>query len=72
VYSVLVKTVKFGSLEITEVVGLPQDEIDEIIQVAEITGYLEDNQLKPVYDMLDGEYNYGILRCILAGLSSVD
>jgi ATP-dependent DNA helicase RecQ len=72
VYSHLAEAVKFGSLEITQVVGLPKDEIDEIIQVAEIAGYLEDNKLKPVFDMLDGEYNYGVLRCILAGLSSED
>ena len=72
VYSHLAEAVKFGSLEITKVVDLPQDEIDEIISVAEISGYLEDNKLKPVFDMLDGEYDYGILRCILAGLSSED
>ncbi len=72
VYSHLAEAIKFGSLEKTQVVGLPQDEIDEIIQVAEITGYLEDNKLKPVFDMLDGEYNYGVLRCVLAGLSSDD
>ena len=72
VYSHLAQAVKFGSLEITKVVGLPQSEVDEIIQVAEIVGYLEDNKLKPVFDMLDGEYNYGILRCVLAGLSSDD
>jgi len=72
VYSHLAEAVKFGSLDITEVVGLPKSEIEEIISVAEITGYLEDNKLKPVYDMLDGEYNYGVLRCVLAGLSSED
>ncbi|VAW39989.1 ATP-dependent DNA helicase RecQ, partial [hydrothermal vent metagenome] len=72
VYSHLAEAVKFGSLEITKVVGLPKSEIDEIIQVAEIVGYLEDNKLKPVFDMLDGEYNYGVLRCVLAGLSSDD
>jgi ATP-dependent DNA helicase RecQ len=72
VYSHLAEAVKFGSLKITDVVKLPQDEIDEIISVAEITGYLEDNKLKPVFDMLDGEYDYGVLRCILAGLSSED
>jgi ATP-dependent DNA helicase RecQ len=72
VYSHLAEAVKFGTLKITDVVDLPQDEIDEIISVAEITGYLEDNKLKPVFDMLDGEYNYGVLRCILAGLSSED
>ncbi len=72
VYSHLADAVKFGTLEITDAVGLPQDEIDEIIQVAEISGYLEDNKLKPVYEMLDGEYDYGVLRCVLAGLSSHD
>jgi ATP-dependent DNA helicase RecQ len=72
VYSHLAEAIKFGTLQATEVVGLPQDEIDEIIQVAEITGYLEENKLKPVFEMLDGEYNYGVLRCVLAGLSSDD
>lgn len=72
VYSHLAEAIKFGTLKKTEVVDLPQEEIDEIIQVAEIAGYLEDNKLKPVFDMLDGEYNYGVLRCVLAGLSSHD
>ncbi|MCF6288546.1 MAG: DNA helicase RecQ [Proteobacteria bacterium] len=72
VYSHLAEAIKFGSLTKAEVVDLPEDEIEEIIQVAEIAGYLEDNKLKPVFDMLDGEYNYGILRCVLAGLSSSD
>ena len=69
VYSHLADGIKFGSLDLKEVVGLDQEEIDEIIQIAEITGYLEDKQLKPVYEMLDGDYNYGILRCVLAGLA---
>ncbi len=72
VYSHLAEAIKFGSLTKSEVVGLPEDEIEEIIQVAEIAGYLEDNKLKPVYEMLDGEYNYGVLRCVLAGLSQDD
>ena len=70
VYSHLAEAVKFGSLDLIEVVGLEQEEIDEIIQTAEISGYLEDHKLKPVYDMLDGDYNYGILRCVLAGLAN--
>lgn len=69
VYSHLAEGIKFGTLDVKEVVGLDQDEIDEIIQIAEITGYLEDKQLKPVYDMLEGDYNYGVLRCVLAGLA---
>ncbi len=68
-YSHLAEAIKFGSLDLIEVVGLEQEEIDEIIQTAEISGYLEDHKLKPVYDMLDGDYNYGILRCVLAGLA---
>jgi ATP-dependent DNA helicase RecQ len=69
VYSHLAEAIKFGSLTLIEVVGLEQEEIDEIIQTAEISGYLEDHKLKPVYDMLDGDYDYGILRCVLAGLA---
>jgi ATP-dependent DNA helicase RecQ len=69
VYSHLAEAIKSGSLTLVEVVGLEQEEIDEIIQTAEISGYLEDHKLKPVYDMLDGDYDYGILRCVLAGLA---
>ena len=72
VYSHLAEAIKFGTLTAAEAVGLPQSEIDEIIQVAEMTGYLEEKKLKPVFEMLDEEYNYGVLRCALAGLSSDD
>ena len=37
-------------------------------QMAEMTGYLEEKKLKPVYDALDGMYDYGTLRCVLAEL----
>jgi hypothetical protein len=36
--------------------------------MAEMTGYFEDQKLKPVFDALDGMYDYGTLRCVLAEL----
>ena len=47
---------------------LDDNEIDYIEETAEMTGYIEDKKLKPVYDALDGLYEYGVLRCVLAEL----
>jgi hypothetical protein len=51
-----------------DVTGLEDADIDYIIQMAEMTGYLEEKKMKPVFDALDGMYDYGTLRCVLAEL----
>ena len=66
VYMHLSKAIAVGLADKKEVTGLEDADIDYIMQMAEMTGYFEDNKLKPVFDAMDGMYDYGTLRCVLA------
>ncbi|TDR18362.1 DNA helicase RecQ [Marinicella litoralis] len=68
VYMHLSKAIAIGLVDKKDVTGLEDGDIDYIIQMAEMTGYLEDKKMKPVFDALDGMYDYGTLRCVLAEL----
>ena len=68
VYMHLSKAIAVGLVDKKDVTGLEDADIDYIIQMAEMTGYLEDKKMKPVFDALDGMYDYGTLRCVLAEL----
>ncbi|MCX7553526.1 DNA helicase RecQ [Marinicella sp. S1101] len=68
VYMHLSKAIAVGLVDKKDVTQLEDTDIDYIIQMAEMTGYLEEKKLKPVYDALDGMYDYGTLRCVLAEL----
>ncbi len=68
VYMHLSQAIAVGLVDKRDVTGLDDNEIEYIIQTAEMTEYLDDKKLKPVYDALDGLYDYGTLRCVLAEL----
>ncbi|WP_443093935.1 helix-turn-helix domain-containing protein [Marinicella pacifica] len=68
VYSHLAQAIAAGLVDRKAVTELDDNEIDYIEETAEMTGYIEDKKLKPVYDALDGLYEYGVLRCVLAEL----
>ena len=68
VFMHLSKAIAVGLVDKKDVTGLEDGDIDYIIQMAEMTGYLEEKKLKPVFDALDGMYDYGTLRCVLAEL----
>jgi ATP-dependent DNA helicase RecQ len=55
-------------LVLVDIVELPEQEISRIEEA--IVNLPEDqkNALKPVYELFEGQYNYGILRCIRAAL----
>lgn len=68
IYSHLAQSLEQGMLVLADVVELPEQEISRI--EAAILDLPEDqrNALKPVYEQFDGQYGYGILRCIRAAL----
>jgi len=68
VYMHLSQAIAAGLVDRKAVTELDDSEIDYIEETAEMTGYIEDKKLKPVFDSLDGLYEYGILRCVLAEL----
>ncbi len=69
VYGHLAEAVEAGLVEARNVVGLDDAEVDEIVAVFERVGTLDSGKLGPAHAALDGRYDYGQLRCLLAELA---
>jgi ATP-dependent DNA helicase RecQ len=69
VYSHITKLIEQGHLQLEEVVQLPQEELDNIVDVL-LAHSGEAFKLKPVYEELGGAYDYDVLRCVYASLQA--
>ncbi len=67
IYSHLAKSIELGDIELQKVVELSGAEI-KLIQNAFISFTDETRKLKPVYDALEGEFDYHLLKCVQASL----
>jgi len=65
----LAEAVEAGLVEATVAVGLDAAEVDEIMDAFERCGTLETGKLGPAHAALDGRYDYGTLKCLLAELA---
>ncbi|MEQ1738778.1 MAG: DNA helicase RecQ [Methyloglobulus sp.] len=68
VYGHLAQYLEQGQLLLSDVVELPEQEIRRIEEIIINLPDDQKNALKPVYESLDGAYNYGVLRCVRAAL----
>ncbi|ALP52844.1 ATP-dependent DNA helicase RecQ [Candidatus Tenderia electrophaga] len=68
VYNHLAKAIESGEIELQDAVAL-DDETFKAIRFA--FEQHEDGKLKPVFEALEGEVDYGVLRCVQAALSVV-
>ena len=68
IYGHLAQYLEQGQLMLSDVVDLPEQEIKRIEDTIINLPDDQKNALKPVYEALEGNYNYGILRCIRAAL----
>jgi ATP-dependent DNA helicase RecQ len=68
IYNHLSQALEQGMLTLTDVVELSEQEINTIQEVILSLPIEQQNALKPVYDWFDGQYSYGVLRCIRAAL----
>ncbi len=67
IYSHLSDAIEMGLLDVRTVVQLEDSEYNEIIDAFDL--FSDDNQkLKPIYEALNEEYDYAILKCIQASL----
>ncbi|OUR65833.1 ATP-dependent DNA helicase RecQ [Methylophaga sp. 42_25_T18] len=66
IYTHLADAIEAGLLDVRDVTGLSDAAYNEIVAMMESQEDLEKGRLKPVFDALDGEYEYGILRCVQA------
>ena len=68
IYSHLADAVGCGLLDPHDFLPLDESEYEEIVLAITASYSVEDKKLKPVYDTLDETYNYGVIRCIVAGM----
>ena len=68
VYSHFAEAIEVGLLEPRAVLPLNDGQFSRIVNTLELMGTEKEGPLQPVYEALDQEYDYGILRCVLAGL----
>ncbi len=67
IYSHLADCIEQGELELEDVIKLKQQEIN-VIHEALLNVDTDSRKLKPVFDALDGIYDYDILRCVQAAV----
>lgn len=68
VYTHLSHALEQGTLVLTDVVELPEQDIKQIQDAILNLPEAQQNALKPVYELFGGHYSYGVLRCIRAAL----
>jgi ATP-dependent DNA helicase RecQ len=66
IYTHCAELVEAGELTAAEATGLSETDIQRIIDTYEALTEEDKGRLKPLFDKLNGEYDYGLLRCVLA------
>ncbi len=66
VYGHFAEAIEAGLIEAKDVVPLDAQELDEIEAVFDRLGTRDSLKLGPVHAALDGRYDFGILKCVLA------
>ncbi|MGD8594134.1 MAG: DNA helicase RecQ [Gammaproteobacteria bacterium] len=68
VYGHFADAVEAGLLNPNDILPLKDTDYQTIINTMDMLDTREERRLKPVYEALDGAYDYGILKCVLASL----
>jgi ATP-dependent DNA helicase RecQ len=69
IYTHLAEAIEAGVVASADVIDLDPADVDEILAVFERLGTLDSGKLGPAHAALDGRFNYGILKCLLAELA---
>ncbi len=68
VYAHLADAIETGLLGVLDVLGLDADEYQGIVLTIESMEDEDKGRLKPVYEALEEQYDYGVLRCVQASI----
>jgi ATP-dependent DNA helicase RecQ len=68
IYGHLAQGLGLGQVALPDVVELPDHEIKQIEDALLNLPEDQKNSLKPVYELFEGAYNYGVLRCVRAAV----
>lgn len=69
IYGHFAEAIEAGLLEARQVLSLDEAEIDEIIEAFERCHTIDSGKLGPAHAALEGRYDYGVLKCMLAELA---
>jgi ATP-dependent DNA helicase RecQ len=69
IYTHFAEAIEAGVIAAGDVLDLDAADVDEIHAVFERLGTLESGKLGPAHAALDGRFDYGILKCLLAELA---
>jgi ATP-dependent DNA helicase RecQ len=69
IYGHFAEAIEKGIVEARDVLAVDEADIDEILAMFDRLSTLETGKLGPVHAALDGRFDYGILKCLLAELS---
>ena len=68
IYTHFAEAAETGLLDPRELLPLDDTQYAEIVNTLEMLDAKKKGSLKPAFETLEEKYNYGILRCVLAGL----
>lgn len=68
VYAHLAEAIALGLLDVLDVLALNEDEYQLIVRAIDTLEDEAKGRLKPAYDALDQQYDYGILKCVQASM----
>ncbi|MEM9028420.1 MAG: DNA helicase RecQ [Pseudomonadota bacterium] len=66
VYGHFAEAIEAGVVDADEILDIEPGHAEEIRAAFEACGTFESGQLKPAFKALDGRYDYGVLKCVLA------
>ncbi len=68
IYVHLADAIEAGVLKSWDVLEIDDEDIAQIERTAELLNSKQEGTLKPLFEALDGEWSYEILRCVVNGL----
>jgi len=68
IYGHLADAIEVGLLDVREVLELDDSEYEEIVMMIESLEERSKGRIKPIYEALDEEYDYGIIKCVQASI----
>jgi ATP-dependent DNA helicase RecQ len=68
VYGHLADAIEVGLLDVRQVLALEDGEYQEIVLTIESLEDESKGRIKPIYEALDEEYDYGVIKCVQASL----
>ncbi len=68
IHSHLAEAIEAGMLQAKAVLNISDEDIKLIENMAESLNMPEEKALKPLYVALDEKWDYGVLRCVIAGM----